>query len=388
MKKRLLFLSAHLPSNAADQAGQKTAYRNLQVLSKEYDIDLVTFRTERERDWGTQELGDTCRSMTIIDMSTKDRIAGVLRSPRYPLVVGARNVARFEDTVKYLASRNVYDRAHCEWGQMAVYANLLAAVPHRTIYLHDVLSEWAGTRRNKSNSPFVEAFWNIECSRVESWEREAYLHFNRVFVPSGKDLELLTGINPDYQGRTAVIRLEFTSYKNALYKRRDKTMPQLIYWGAYSRRENVEGAMWVVQHVMPLVHRVMPEVTVTLVGADPPECLRKMESRCVRVTGRVDDPTPFFAQGSLAVLPLFVGAGVKVKVLECMSAGLPVITTPIGAEGLPWGRNDGLFVLDASPSAYSELIIFLLKDQELLRRLQKRASEVIDRYVSETEVAL
>lgn len=104
-----------------------------------------------------------------------------------------------------------------------------------------------------------------------------------------------------------------------------------------AREENYKSVIWFIENVMPLISEV--DVTFCVLGSNPPEELKKYANSKVLITGFVEDITEYLNKTKVAVLPLVLGAGIKVKVLEFAAAGIPILTNEIGIEGIPLERN-------------------------------------------------
>lgn len=114
---------------------------------------------------------------------------------------------------------------------------------------------------------------------------------------------------------------------------RKKINHDVIFWGAMSRPENYEAAIWFIENVMPKLKNT--DVRFVVIGNKPNKRLLDYQSDKVVVTGFVENPDFYFSEAMCMVVPLSVGAGIKVKVLEAMSAGIPILTNDIGIEGIP-----------------------------------------------------
>ena len=155
----------------------------------------------------------------------------------------------------------------------------------------------------------------------------------------------------------------------------------LLFVGGFAHDPNVDAVLHLVRVIMPLVWHEEPGVGLTVVGANPPEEVRALASSGVAVPGWVPDLKPLLADAVALVAPLRYGAGVKGKVTEAMGAGLPVVTTPLGAEGL--GAVEGRDLLLASePEAFAAKIVSLLRDDELWAGLSAAGQELVRRTAS------
>jgi glycosyltransferase involved in cell wall biosynthesis len=370
-RPRLLFLSAHLPSPRATQAGQLSAFRNLDVLAKHYDIHIITFRTPVERSWSVAPLEERCGKVEIFDVDNSTRISGVLQAPHLPIMIAARNQRGFHAAVQRAIAIQSFARVHLEWTQMARYLSDLRSISSRTLSIYDVLAQAA--ERKIKYAPFLaRPALRLELLRTYRWERNNLKGLDRIFVPSIKDKELYSSMVPGIADDIMLIPLAF----NLLTAR--ILVPQgpfkIAYWGSYARQENVDAALFLIDQVLPELEKLGLETKVLLIGANPPPSLECRRSEKITVTGFVDDPTVALTSAHLAVLPLRLGAGVKVKVLECLGAGVPVVTTPIGGEGILCNSDNGLFVVEATAHAISAKVVELANTKGSIQSLSVKAA--------------
>jgi glycosyltransferase involved in cell wall biosynthesis len=142
----------------------------------------------------------------------------------------------------------------------------------------------------------------------------------------------------------------------------------ILFVGGFEHPPNVDGALMLVRSVMPGVWRELPDVPVTIVGAKPPAEVQALESPLVRVAGWVPDLDPLLDSARALVAPLSYGAGLKGKVTQALSVGLPVVTTSIGAEGLDAVDGEQMLIAD-DPEGLAERTVAVLGDDALWARL-------------------
>jgi len=138
----------------------------------------------------------------------------------------------------------------------------------------------------------------------------------------------------------------------------------MMYWGAMNRSENEDAAMFLIENVMPKLVRQIPDAKLYVVGNKPSARLLACTGKNVVVTGFVADPTEIFEKVRVGVVPLRKGAGIKVKTLEMLKAGIPVISSPVGAEGVELGEK--LTVVNCDAFLDELTTFFLEKAGELL----------------------
>jgi glycosyltransferase involved in cell wall biosynthesis len=141
--------------------------------------------------------------------------------------------------------------------------------------------------------------------------------------------------------------------------------PGLLFVGSMFYRPCVDGAVWLVREILPLLRRTRPDLQVWLVGKGPTDEVRALAGPGVHVVGEVDDLQPWYARATLAVAPLRAGGGSRLKILEAMAYGRAVVSTTIGAEGLE--LNDGTNVAIADDTATFAARIGALLDDPVAR---------------------
>jgi len=184
-----------------------------------------------------------------------------------------------------------------------------------------------------------------------SWRRREYAVFeqvDRIYYFSAVEIEEIERERPGSVLRTV-----------PLYALPDRPLPayapslprHLLFVGGFNHPPNVDAARWLVTEVLPLVNASCRDVHVHLVGSNPGEQVQALASAQVTVHGYVSDEelAALYRQVGLAVVPLRYGAGVKGKVIEAVQHNVPLVTTPVGAEGIP-DANEVLWVADSAPA--------------------------------------
>ncbi len=150
----------------------------------------------------------------------------------------------------------------------------------------------------------------------------------------------------------------------------------ILFVGGFQHPPNTDAAVSLVREVMPEVWRELGDVRVSIVGSDPPPEVTVLASSRVDVTGWVEDLQPLLDGARLMLAPLRYGAGMKGKITQALSVGLPVVTTPIGAEGLD-GHEEECMLIGDGPRELAAQTIRAYRDEELWRRLSSAGQELI-----------
>ncbi len=154
----------------------------------------------------------------------------------------------------------------------------------------------------------------------------------------------------------------------------------LLFIGGYYHAPNVDGVLWLVSEIMPLIWAKRPQIPVTLLGSNPPAAVQALaQDPRVTVPGYVPDVSSYFLSHRLFVAPLRYGAGMKGKIGHSLSFGLPVVTTPIGAEGMGL-QPDKDVVIAETAAAFATAVLDLYDDPDRWRCLSQASYEFIRQY--------
>jgi len=155
----------------------------------------------------------------------------------------------------------------------------------------------------------------------------------------------------------------------------------LIFVGGFRHPPNVDAVNWFVGEVWPAVRARLPGVELSIVGSNMPAAIRDLAVAGVRVLGYVEDIDPLLDAARISIAPLRYGAGVKGKINQAMAFGLPVVATPMAAEGM--GLRDGEELLVAeSPQDFADAIVRLYGDEALWQRLAEGGRDNVRRHFS------
>ncbi len=220
-----------------------------------------------------------------------------------------------------------------------------------------------------------------ESRRLKRIEDRIFARVDRVMTPSADEAAVIRADVPTAQVHVIppyLVPATPLALAGPDFAHRDA----LIFVGGYNHAPNVDAAVWLVRDIMPLVWSALPDVRLLLVGNAPPPAVADLAGRRVTVTGFVPDITPLYAQSRLSVNALRYGAGVKGKIVASLQAGVPVITTPVGNEGLGLVHGAEAWVAEDAPSLAAG-IIALHQDPARCAAMAQAAQAVLRRDFSE-----
>ncbi|GFO54718.1 hypothetical protein GMSM_17250 [Geomonas sp. Red276] len=330
-KKKLLFLSSHFPSKSVPQAGQAIAFDRLEEYARDYDIYLMAFVNEAEMGHVDPALEKLCSQVSLFEVSVRQRMLGILTHPSLPVRVASRIHLGFDAELRRILRERRFDRVHFEYTSVGHYLDRVSHVEDQLLIEHDVTYQ-SFQRKVEGSSGIRRILYRLEYARQKEWELGVLQRVKRIGTLNFKDRDLLVadGVDP------AKIEV-FPPKVDERFKQvtRDKVVAgTILLWGAMGRSENSDAVFWFLDEIFPQVRARVPHAKVSVVGANPPARMLERASDCVEITGFVEDPIPYFESAQVAAAPLRFGAGIKIKVLEFMAAGLPVVATTVAAEGI------------------------------------------------------
>ena len=156
----------------------------------------------------------------------------------------------------------------------------------------------------------------------------------------------------------------------------------LLFVGSFNHRPNIDAVSWFVEEILPLIHKKHPEIVFTVVGGPVPDAIADLASGRVRVLGHVPDLDPLLKSHRVSVAPLRFGAGMKGKIGQALEEGIPVVTTPVGAEGMLGADDQAVLFIAEDPAEFANQVVRVHEDRDLWHRYSRNGQAFIERNYS------
>jgi sugar transferase (PEP-CTERM/EpsH1 system associated) len=211
---------------------------------------------------------------------------------------------------------------------------------------HNVESELMQRYSEREPGRLRRAYAARTARLMGKFERRALREFDAHIVVSQRDAERLRALNSE--ARIFVIENGVdTAFYEDLEVKDESRAHRIVFVGSMDYHANIDGAVNFAREVWPRLRERQPDLMFTIVGKDPaPEVRELAQLPGIEVTGTVDDVRPFYREAIAAVVPLNVGGGSRLKILEAMAAGVPVVSTTLGAEGLEVRPDENILIAD------------------------------------------
>lgn len=242
-----------------------------------------------------------------------------------------------------------------------------ATVAYDTVDLHFVREEGRAREAGRDGALLVDAFRHLELAMAAASDVTIV-----VSDDEGKKVQDLSGAT------THVVPNANAVWADVLGP---ETRSGVIFIAGFTHHPNIDAAIELATVVMPIVWQSLPGLPLTIVGSNAPQSVRELAAADIDIAGWVQDVDPLLAEARVMAAPLRFGAGVKGKVTQALAAGLPVVTTPLGAEGLDAVDGEEILIAD-SPAEIAERIVELHRSDELWASISAGGLDVAERSCS------
>ncbi len=226
-----------------------------------------------------------------------------------------------------------------------VYRNTWPAIP-AVLDLHNAYSYIARRAALERPIGIVKIYLHYQSRLLRRIERQAGILSQVLLTVSSAEQAYFQGLGAK-DVRLVPNGVDAAAYASLPIGRESNKQPLIVYVGAMSWEPNVRAATFLATEVLSVLQRRYPAARLRIIGRDPASAVLALRAQHgVEVTGAVPDVLPHLAQASILAVPLEAGGGTRLKILEAFAAGLPVVSTPVGCEGLDVNHNEHLVIAD------------------------------------------
>jgi len=375
---RILAVSTWFPF-PPDNGSKTRAYNLLSWLGKRHTLDLLAMTQDSGDLEYLDRVREFCRKLEIFPearfcpKSMRSLLGFFTPTPRYFLQHYSREMAH---TASEWAGRESYDTVIAVTLGAAPYAADLD-IPIKWLDQHNVESQVIKRQLMNTKSLFYRIRYVFTWLKAERFERKLSKCFDVISVVSERERGLMQVVaGKSYTGEIVLVP-NGVDTSLCTYNVQEKQVDTLVYTGGVTYRANHDAAARLCQRILPIVTESCPGVRVRITGrTDGANIQDLVVIPGVEFTGYVKDVRPIVAAAAALVVPLRYGGGTKLKVLEAMALGTPVVSTEVGAEGL--NVQDGKHILiGESDEDLAAHVVRLLKDQDFATYIAKNARELV-----------
>lgn len=384
---KILFLSNLLPY-PLDNGGKINSYTKLKALHDGgHEVDLLCFDQRRKIPLeNVEEMLRICHSVKIIYLR--------ITTEYYKFYLGLKamcslfskysyGVYKFQskemvEYLKKLAKTEKYDCIYFNHLQLYVYGKYTSELwPDAKTVLDEHNCETMIMQRSAENCKNIikKIFLELETYKLRRFERKALSEMFHTIVLSKEDYRALK----DVLGRKfnhTIIQTGVPDYGVKKSHQQKDSMINILFVGSLAWKPNDQGLIWFLAEVIPLLHKAGYSYHLYIVGKNPSETVRKYakQNANITITGYVPDVNKYYELCQYMIVPLFIGSGLRVKIVEAFSHGMPVISTSTGAEGIQYTEGEDILIAD-NPIEFAEKMEKML-DLDLRMKISDNCRKV------------
>jgi len=367
---RVLFVSPY-PICPPVHGGGVFMYQTSMELAKLCDLHLIALLDYPQERKAHEELASRCASAEFLLRMKGTQNTFTSASPHA--------ISEFNNSdLAWLIHRQIYtkqiDVLQLEYLTMGQYSGAYSQIPC-ILFEHDIYFQSIGRQLPNMKGAVKKAKATLEYLKALRYELSLLPKVDRVQVCSRDNQEHLLSFLPALKGRIddgLRAGIDTARYDFRAAGRKPETM---LFLGSFRHLPNKEALDWFTRKVLPLVLRRNPQAKLIVIGSDPPpQHSLPASSGAIELHGFVEDVRIPLAEYAVFICPILSGSGVRVKLLEAFAAGIPVVSTTIGAEGLA-GSDGDICALGDSPDDFAAKIVDLFDHPEGAEAMAIRARQ-------------
>ncbi len=297
---------------------------------------------------------------------------------RVPLTVLNYTTVAMTETLRRLLVERSFDIVQIEGVHLFNYLPIVKASPGRPLLScdwHNIESELMLRYSDRTTSWPHRRYARLTARRLQRLERQALREFDIHFVCSERERQLLQAM--ESSSEIVVINNGVDIARQASPFDSGKSKHRILFVGSMDYHANSDAVLQFAREVWPIVNRQHPELIFTIVGRRPGAQVRALaDLPGIEVTGTVDRVSPYYEEALAAVVPLWVGSGSRLKILEAMAARVPIVSTSLGAQGLSVSHGETILLADTDRDIERNLLE-LCASAALSARLTEAAFELV-----------
>ena len=376
---RILWLKTEL-LHPLDKGGRIRSYQMLRHLKREHEITYLTLENISDGAETRERASEYCTRLVSVPWHEPGKFTARfywdllmnLASP-LPYAIEKYKSAKMGLAISREMNERSYDVVICDFLASSINfpgGQSCAAI----LFQHNVESTIWRRHYEAQTSRVKRAFFYYQWQKMRAYERAACRRFDAVVAVSELDRDRLR----DEFTLTHVYDVP-TGVDTAYFRPMGGTQNpfELVFTGSMDWLPNEDAILHFAENIMPIISRTIPDVTLTVVGRNPgPALMRLARSNSrIKITGPVEDIRPYMDRAAACVVPIRIGGGTRLKIYEAMAMAKAVISTRVGAEGLPVRDKKELLIAD-KPDDFAQAVIRVLKDAELANGLGRQACAV------------
>ncbi len=375
-----------------DSGGKIRTGKILEQLSKHHDITLISNIEPSKDDPYLAQIDKLCSKFVPVQWKEIRKFTPLFflrlffqMFSIYPVSVLNDYSKRLQAAVEEELTKNSYDITICDFVQSALMFRNVKKIP-TILFQHNVESMIAKRHIRQNNNILAKLFWWLQWKKMLWFEKKVCNRFDTVIAVSEADRNIFNKLYKTDNIKIIPTGVDVDYYKPIPnYKVKENS---LVFCGSMDWLPNEDAMIFFIQDILPVIKKKISDVSLTVVGRNPSPHLIKIirENPEIELTGWVEDTRPYIAQCALFIVPIRIGGGTRMKIFEAMAMGKVVVSTSIGAEGLPIDNGKNI-VIEDSPIVFAQKINELLLPGNDRISVESNALELVQKNFTWSVVA-
>jgi polysaccharide biosynthesis protein PslH len=365
--------------------GRIRSYQILKELARRHEVTLFTFyaatKDDRHHEVKDQFARVVCMPM---ELPSGRAFREALMYARYvssplPYTVSKFCQPQVTEQVKKLIAEDEPDVIVCDFVVAAEPIPWDSPIP-KILFTHNVEASIWEQHYRLARNPIWKMVAKREYHAMERYEKTYLNRADHVLAVSERDRETFSKFIDPSRMTVIPTGVDVEYFRPSS---EPETPNSLVFSGAMDWMPNEDGILYFVKEILPLIRQEIPNVSLCVVGREPSRKLRELAAGTpgMEVTGRVEDIRPFVQKNAVYVVPLRIGGGTRLKIFEAMAMGKAVVSTTIGAEGLPVNPGRDVVIAD-EPKEFAAATVALLRDSERRAGMGRAARQLVEEHFS------
>lgn len=382
---KILWIKTEL-LHPVDKGGKIRTYEMLKQLKRDHQVTYLTLDDGASSADAREKASEYCHKLVTVPHQTRPKFSvgfyvELIQNlfSQLPYAVKKYQSAAMQEELLRLIEEDQPDVVVCDFLTPSV--NVPEKLGCATVLFQHNVEAMIWRRHYETQANWLKRLYLYgQWRKMRAFERKECHRYDHVIAVSREDREMMRN---DYQIE-AVTDVP-TGVDTNFFRPQSGRKPEpasLVFTGSMDWIPNVDAINWFCNEILPLIRAQVPNVKLTVVGRSPGRELLELSKRdsSVIVTGRVDDVRPYMENAAAYIVPIRIGGGTRLKIYEAMAMEKPMVSTTVGAEGLPLNDGEELLLADA-PETFADAVVRVLTDPELANRLgQLSASRVRERF--------
>ncbi|TEU05939.1 MAG: glycosyltransferase, partial [Candidatus Aminicenantes bacterium] len=355
-------------------------YNRLKYFSRNHTVSLAAFFKEEEKKF-IPSVEPFCHDLRLVPLPPKRSSLKVSWDfftssvPHYFL--RTHGSPKMAETIADMVRKDRYDFVIAEYSVMGqfLHKNPLLPPVRRVMSVHECyyLARHKAYRHNRIGFEKLKEAVNLK--GLKKYEFDMYRNADKVLVLTPQGKKELLEICPELDIAVVPHGVDVENFSFSGLEEKEKA---IVFVGNYMHYPNADAVLYFHGEIWPLLKSRLPEVKFYVVGqGPPPEVQNLSKDKTITVTGRVDDVRPFLKKGRVFICPVRLGGGFRGKILEAMAIGRPVVSTSLGAEGIPAHQRENIILAD-NPEDFAQGVEDLMTDDKLFERIRTNARKLVE----------